>query len=151
MGDGGVVVYQALKIALLCVLWYSFSAGNNILGKQILSEFPYPTTLSMVRHRFAGSHALCSSYYNADSICYHCVVLLCRLPTKCANFAPGTSDSSELFPGALPDATGGRVLPTPLQKILSSQNSPAGPGQGLCLHLLTHQHMESACILCTHR
>ena len=68
-GDGGVVVYQALKIAFLCVLWYSFSAANNILGKQILSEFPYPTTLSMVRHRFSGSHEavlvyqlLCRSY-----------------------------------------------------------------------------------------
>lgn len=37
-----------LKIVSLCVLWYSFSSGNNIVGKKILTEFPYPMTLSMV-------------------------------------------------------------------------------------------------------
>ena len=41
-------LHQALKIVTLCALWYTFSAGNNVLGKQILSAFPYPTTLSMV-------------------------------------------------------------------------------------------------------
>lgn len=40
--------YQALKIVVLCAMWYSFSAASNIVGKQILVEFPYPMTLSMV-------------------------------------------------------------------------------------------------------
>ena len=39
---------QAIKIVFLCVCWYSFSATNNVIGKQILSVFPYPMTLSMV-------------------------------------------------------------------------------------------------------
>jgi len=39
---------QALKIAFLCACWYTFSSANSVLGKQILSVFPYPTTLSMV-------------------------------------------------------------------------------------------------------
>ena len=39
---------QILKIVFLCVCWYSFSAVNNVLGKQILTVFPYPITLSMV-------------------------------------------------------------------------------------------------------
>jgi solute carrier family 35 protein E1 len=47
MGDQ-VFLYKALKIVSLCVLWYTFSSGNNIVGKKILSEFPYPMTLSMV-------------------------------------------------------------------------------------------------------
>ena len=42
------LLYQALKIVALCVMWYSFSAASNIVGKQILVEFPYPMTLSMV-------------------------------------------------------------------------------------------------------
>lgn len=47
MGDQPFL-YKALKIVSLCVLWYTFSSGNNIVGKKILSEFPYPMTLSMV-------------------------------------------------------------------------------------------------------
>ena len=39
---------QAIKIVFLCVCWYSLSATNNVLGKQILSVFPHPMTLSMV-------------------------------------------------------------------------------------------------------
>lgn len=39
---------QALKIVALCVTWYLLSAANNVIGKQILSVFPYPVTLSMV-------------------------------------------------------------------------------------------------------
>ncbi|CAI8000398.1 Solute carrier family 35 member E1 homolog [Geodia barretti] len=41
-------LYQAVKVVSLCILWYAFSSGNNIVGKKILNEFPYPMTLSMV-------------------------------------------------------------------------------------------------------
>lgn len=47
---------QAIKIVFLCACWYTFSSANGVLGKQILSVFPYPTTLSMV-------HFLSSSCY----------------------------------------------------------------------------------------
>ncbi|KAL5486649.1 hypothetical protein EMCRGX_G019157 [Ephydatia muelleri] len=39
---------HALKIVALCVTWYLLSAANNVIGKQILTVFPYPVTLSMV-------------------------------------------------------------------------------------------------------
>ena len=37
-----------MKIVTLCSVWYLLSAANNVLGKQILTVFPYPVTLSMV-------------------------------------------------------------------------------------------------------
>jgi solute carrier family 35 protein E1 len=48
MGRKPSFLYQAVKVVSLCILWYTFSAGNNIVGKKILNEFPYPMTLSMV-------------------------------------------------------------------------------------------------------
>jgi solute carrier family 35 protein E1 len=48
MGSRSTYLYQAAKVVSLCLLWYSFSSANNIVGKQILNEFPYPMTLSMV-------------------------------------------------------------------------------------------------------
>lgn len=40
---------EALKLLFLCVLWYFFSSANGILGKIVLSDFPYPMTVSMVQ------------------------------------------------------------------------------------------------------
>ena len=48
MGGKYSFLYQAAKVASLCLLWYAFSSASNIVGKQILNEFPYPMTLSMV-------------------------------------------------------------------------------------------------------
>ena len=39
---------QALKIVFLCVCWYSISAANNVLIKQIFQVFPHPMTVTMV-------------------------------------------------------------------------------------------------------
>lgn len=40
---------DTIKIVLLCVMWFSFSSATNIVGKQILTVFPYPSTLAMVQ------------------------------------------------------------------------------------------------------
>ncbi|GFN96829.1 solute carrier family 35 member e1-like protein [Plakobranchus ocellatus] len=36
-----------MKVALLCVMWYASSTSDNILGKLVLSDFPYPMTMAM--------------------------------------------------------------------------------------------------------
>lgn len=40
---------DTIKIVFLCVIWFCFSSATNIVGKQILTVFPYPTTLTMVQ------------------------------------------------------------------------------------------------------
>lgn len=34
-------------IICLCMLWYLFSSATNIASKTVISEFPYPQTVSM--------------------------------------------------------------------------------------------------------
>ncbi|XP_070492924.1 solute carrier family 35 member E1 homolog [Chironomus tepperi] len=36
-------------ILILCILWYICSSTNNVIGKLVLSEFPYPMTVTMVQ------------------------------------------------------------------------------------------------------
>lgn len=40
---------QILTILFLCILWYIISSSNNVVGKMLLSEFPYPMTATMVQ------------------------------------------------------------------------------------------------------
>lgn len=40
---------NAYKVVFLCSIWYISSSANNVVGKIILSDFPYPMTLSMVQ------------------------------------------------------------------------------------------------------
>lgn len=35
------------KIVSLCMLWYLFSSATNVASKTVISEFPYPQTVSM--------------------------------------------------------------------------------------------------------
>eukprot|EP00088_Acartia_fossae_P050029 TRINITY_DN5570_c0_g1_i1.p1 TRINITY_DN5570_c0_g1~~TRINITY_DN5570_c0_g1_i1.p1 ORF type:complete len:350 (+),score=22.75 TRINITY_DN5570_c0_g1_i1:198-1247(+) len=37
-----------LKIVFICIGWYIVSSTNGVLGKMILSQFPYPMTVTMV-------------------------------------------------------------------------------------------------------
>lgn len=45
----GTTYLEFLKIALICVMWYLCSASDNIIGKVVLSDFPYPMTMTMVQ------------------------------------------------------------------------------------------------------
>nr|CAG4651062.1 EOG090X07UV [Simocephalus serrulatus] len=40
---------EASRIFILCVFWYLISSSNNVIGKLVLNEFPYPMTLTMVQ------------------------------------------------------------------------------------------------------
>ena len=40
---------DTIKVVFLCAIWFSCSSATNITGKQILTIFPYPTTLTMVQ------------------------------------------------------------------------------------------------------
>ena len=40
---------KALHIVILCLLWYITSSANGVIGKIVLSDFPYPMTVSMVQ------------------------------------------------------------------------------------------------------
>lgn len=37
------------NVIVLCLLWYVISSSNNVIGKMILSTFPYPMTVTMVQ------------------------------------------------------------------------------------------------------
>ena len=40
---------ESLKIALLCICWYSTSSCANIIGKKIFQDFGYPLTVTFVQ------------------------------------------------------------------------------------------------------
>ncbi|KAF7987424.1 hypothetical protein HCN44_003186 [Aphidius gifuensis] len=40
---------ELMTIFFLCILWYIISSSNNVVGKLLLSQFPYPMTLTMIQ------------------------------------------------------------------------------------------------------
>jgi len=48
---------DGLRIIFICICWYVVSSSNGVLGKTILSQFPFPMTMTMVQ---LGSIALWS-------------------------------------------------------------------------------------------
>jgi solute carrier family 35 protein E1 len=40
---------ETLSVVGLCLLWYVISSSNNVVGKMLLNEFPYPMTVTMVQ------------------------------------------------------------------------------------------------------
>ena len=44
----GTAYFDFMKIALMCIMWYMCSTCDNIIGKVVLSDFPYPMTVTFV-------------------------------------------------------------------------------------------------------
>ncbi|XP_014231317.1 solute carrier family 35 member E1 homolog [Trichogramma pretiosum] len=40
---------EILTVVLLCLLWYASSSSSNVVAKALLSDFPYPMTVTMVQ------------------------------------------------------------------------------------------------------
>uniref|UniRef100_A0A1A9Z2E3 Sugar phosphate transporter domain-containing protein n=1 Tax=Glossina pallidipes TaxID=7398 RepID=A0A1A9Z2E3_GLOPL len=40
---------HVLIVLTLCILWYIVSSSNNVIGKMVLNEFPYPMTVTMIQ------------------------------------------------------------------------------------------------------
>lgn len=40
---------HVLAVLTLCILWYVISSSNNVIGKMVLNEFPFPMTVTMVQ------------------------------------------------------------------------------------------------------
>ncbi|XP_004529655.1 solute carrier family 35 member E1 homolog isoform X1 [Ceratitis capitata] len=38
-----------LTVLLFCIAWYVISSSNNVIGKMVLNEFPFPMTVTMVQ------------------------------------------------------------------------------------------------------
>ncbi|XP_076653406.1 solute carrier family 35 member E1 homolog [Halictus rubicundus] len=40
---------EVVTVLFLCLIWYVISSSSNVVGKMLLSEFPYPLTVTMVQ------------------------------------------------------------------------------------------------------
>ena len=49
---------EMIRFYCLCFLWYSSSAVTNNIAKQIMNEYRYPLTLTMVQFGFVSSFSM---------------------------------------------------------------------------------------------
>ncbi|CAF1067786.1 unnamed protein product [Adineta ricciae] len=43
------LLYESIQICCLCLIWYSSSAAGNVIVKELLDEFPFPLTVTLVQ------------------------------------------------------------------------------------------------------
>jgi len=43
------LLFECLQIVLLCLVWYISSAAGNVIVKELLNEFPFPLTVTLVQ------------------------------------------------------------------------------------------------------
>ena len=41
---------RALKVIILCVLWYASSSASNVINKIVLNDFPFAVTVSLAQY-----------------------------------------------------------------------------------------------------
>ena len=46
---------RAVKVTILCMLWYMLSSSNNVIIKRLVGQYPYPITVSL-------SHMTCTAF-----------------------------------------------------------------------------------------
>nr|CAG4640945.1 EOG090X07UV [Eulimnadia texana] len=40
---------EVVRVLILCFFWYAISSTNNVIGKYVLTDFPFPMTVTMVQ------------------------------------------------------------------------------------------------------
>lgn len=40
---------EAFRVFFLCIIWYTISSTNSVVGKKLLNEFPHPTTVAFAQ------------------------------------------------------------------------------------------------------
>ncbi|XP_017473562.1 PREDICTED: solute carrier family 35 member E1 homolog [Rhagoletis zephyria] len=40
---------HVVAVIVLCIIWYLISSSNNVIGKMVLNEFPFPMTVTMIQ------------------------------------------------------------------------------------------------------
>ncbi|CAF0972873.1 unnamed protein product [Adineta ricciae] len=43
------LIFEGLQIVTLCLVWYGVSAIGNVIVKELLNEFPFPLTVTLVQ------------------------------------------------------------------------------------------------------
>ncbi|CAF1011151.1 unnamed protein product [Rotaria sp. Silwood1] len=43
------LLFECFQIGSLCIVWYSSSAAGNVIVKELLNEFPFPLTVTLVQ------------------------------------------------------------------------------------------------------
>lgn len=91
---------EIFRVVLLCLLWYTISSGNNVVGKVVLNSFPYPLTVTMVQlfsiTVYSGPvFALCGirPYLDLDWGSY----MRCIVPLACGKFVSSLTSHISLW------------------------------------------------------